>query len=77
MDLRKFPATRHLGEEELLSLWWYQPYIFSDDIVSGVLAQNFIKHIDKSIVSRSEYPKHFSRFWDLSNRTAVMLQDWG
>ena len=77
MDLRTFPATQHLDQEELLSLWWYQPYVFADDIVSGVLAQNFIKSIDNSIIKRSQYPRQFKRFWDLSNRTARMYQDWG
>lgn len=36
MDLRRYPASKQLDEQELLSLWWYQPYIFADDVVSGV-----------------------------------------
>ena len=43
MDLRKFPRSGNIDEQELLSLWWYQPYIFADDIVSGVAPSWFIK----------------------------------
>lgn len=76
MDLRKYPATQHLDQDELLSLWWYQPYIFADDIVSGVTAQNLVKGIHNSIIKRSDDPKKFKRFWDFSERTGTMYQGW-
>ena len=76
MDLRKFPAVKDISEQEIMSLWWYQPYIFSDDIVTGIPPQWFMKGIDQSIVKRSELGRKFNRFWDLSTRTAKMYEDW-
>ena len=76
MDLRKYPGVKKLDEQELLSLWWYQPYIFADDIVSGVAPRFFMKGLARSIGKRSEFPKQFDRFWDLSSRAASMYQDW-
>ena len=76
MDLRKFPASKNLDEQELLSLWWYQPYLFTDDIVSGLAPRFFIKGLDTTIISRSEFPKVFDRYWKLSNRAGRMYQDW-
>ena len=76
MDLRKFPRSGNIDEQELLSLWWYQPYIFADDIVSGVAPSWFIKGFDSSIIKRSHHPHQFKRFWDLSGRAARMYEDW-
>ena len=76
MDLRKFTRSSGIDEEELLSLWWYQPYIFADDIVCGVAPSWFIRGLDSSIVKRSHHPHQFNRFWDLSVRAARMYQDW-
>lgn len=77
MDLRRYPASKQLDREELLSLWWYQPYIFSDDIVSGMAPRWFIKGLDTTIISRSEFPKIFDRYWKFSSKAAQMYQDWG
>lgn len=76
MDLRKYPKVKTIDEKELLNLWWYQPYIFTDDIISGIAPTWFIKGLDKSIIKRSKFPRQFRRFWNLSNRTACMYQDW-
>ena len=75
MDLRKFPRSGNIDEQELLSLWWYQPYIFADDIVSGVAPSWFIKGFDSSIIKRSHHPHQFKRFWDLSGRAARVYED--
>ena len=76
MDLRTFPEIKNINQEELLSQWWYQPYIFADDIVSGAAPRFFIKGFDPTIIKRDQYPKQFDRFWKLSNQTARMYQDW-
>ena len=77
MDLRRFPAAKTIDREELLSLWWYQPYIFADDIVSVMAPQWFMKGLETTIISRSEFPKIFNRYWKLSQRAGHMYQDWG
>ena len=75
MDLRKYSGGR-VDEKLLLSLWWYQPYIFSDDIVSGIAPTWFLPGCNKSIIKRSDCPKYFDRFWRLSNQAAQMYRNW-
>jgi len=77
MDLTKYPGTAQLDQEELMSLWWYQPYTFSNDLVSGLAPQFFMKGLDTSIYRRSDHPKRFNKLQDISNRNAHMYQDWG
>ena len=78
MDLRNYPVPTNLDERELLSLWWYQPYIFSDDIASGLPPRFVMKGLDKTILKRSESAhKQFNKFWKLSYRSSQMYQDWG
>ena len=67
MDLRNYPVPENLDEQELLSLWWYQPYIFSNDIASGVPPRFVMKGLDKTILKRSETPRRqFNKFWNFS-----------
>ena len=73
MDLRNYPVPTNLDERELLSLWRYQPYIFSDDIASGLPPRFVMKGLDKTILKRSESPqKQFNKFWKLSYRSSQM-----
>lgn len=75
MDLRKYSPSR-IEEEVLLSLWWYQPYIFSDNIVSGEAPTWFMRGFNKTIIRRSDYPLYFDGFRNLSMREARMYDDW-
>jgi len=77
MDLRRYPAAGGVDQDELLGLWWYQPFRFSDDIVAGESAQWWIKDLDHSIIRRSDYPRHFKKFCNISSRASAMYQDWG
>ncbi len=76
MDLRKYANAQSIGEEDIISLPWYQPYIFSDDIVSGVAPQFFMKNVDTTIINRRSHPKIFKRFLNLNTRMGLMYQDW-
>jgi len=77
MDLRGYPGAKGLDEDELLGLWWYQPFNFTDDIVAGESAQWSIKGLDRSIIRQSDNPKQFKKFWDISTRTSRMYEAWG
>ncbi len=76
MDLRVYPATKDLDERELLSLWWYQPVIFADDIAAGVAPRFFMKGLDECVVKRSEFPKGFNKFWKYTVQAGRMYEDW-
>ena len=75
MDLRACPNRWEFSDEDL-SLWWYQPYIFSNDVASGIAPSWFIKGVDKPILTRAQDPKNFERFWRMSYRMGSMYQDW-
>ena len=77
IDLRKFQANLNVSEDELMTLWWYQPFIFSDDIITGASPQWFMKGLDTCIARKSDLGRSFDRFWEISTRTAKMYQDWG
>lgn len=76
MDLTRYPLTASLDEEELLSLWWYQPYTFSEDIVSGIAPMWFMKGVDQTIFRRSDNPGQFNKFQKFSNKAGSMYEDW-
>ncbi len=75
MDLTKYGRTPN-SEEELLSLWWYQPFQFAENISAGVQPSWFMRGFDRSIVKREQNFRHFRKFQALSLRAARMYQDW-
>ncbi len=76
MDLRNCPGAGNFNKESILSLQWYQPYLFADDLASGIAGSWFIKGFDKTVICKADYPDKFSRFWRLNNRLAMMYQNW-
>ena len=76
MDLRRFPGAQQIDRNEILSLWWYQPYFFADDLVSGVAGSWLMKGMQATAIQRADHPHEFDRFWRSSERLARMYQDW-
>lgn len=76
MDLRPYPAAKRVNRELLRSLWWYQPYILSDDLATGIAPSWFLKQVKGSVMQESDDPRLFRRFLALSVRSARMYDDW-
>ncbi|MHB8110096.1 MAG: hypothetical protein ACYDHW_08695, partial [Syntrophorhabdaceae bacterium] len=75
MDLRKFGVNNDI-KNDLMQHWWYQPYIFDDDIISGIAPTWFNKKISGTIFKRTDESKYFKTCWDLNNRAIHMYEDW-
>jgi len=76
MDLRTYPGVGKFDRDVVLSLWWYQPYFFADDLVSGIAGSWFIKGLNKTVIQKADHPRDFERFWRTNERLAAMYQDW-
>ena len=78
MDLRKYNQniSSLISEKELLSLWWYQPFIFSESIISGAAPSAFMKGMKKTIVERNIDKDVFTRFQHFSNCMISTYEDW-
>jgi SAM-dependent methyltransferase len=75
MDLAKY-GNAAFQQDQLLPLWWYQPFQFGPNVSTGIQPSWFMKGLNRSIVTREQNPKEFTRFQDLSLRAARMYDDW-
>ena len=75
MDLRKYTQKKP-DQEKMMSLWWYQPYIFSNDLICGVAPSWFIKGIEETIMDRETVGSRFNKCWNINQRMINMYEDW-
>ena len=75
MDLRKY-GRKPADPKAMMSMWWYQPFIFSNDLACGVGPSWFMKDCKEMIMSRETGGRRFNKFFAMNQRMINMYEDW-